>query len=118
MFRVALKMLFGDTAKFYGILLGLSFATLLITQQAAIFVGLMSRTYAMVDEIPQADLWVVDPTLLYVDDAKPMQVTALQRVRSVAGVAWAAPLFKGLLVAKLPNGARQLCDVWGWTTPA
>lgn len=113
MVRVALKMLFGDTAKFYGILLGLSFATLLITQQAAIFVGLMSRTYAMVDEIPQADLWVVDPTLLYVDDAKPMQVTALQRVRSVAGVAWAAPLFKGLLVAKLPNGARQLCDVWG-----
>ena len=53
---IALKMLFGDSAKFYGILLGLTFATLLITQQAAIFVGLMSRTYALIEETPQADL--------------------------------------------------------------
>jgi putative ABC transport system permease protein len=110
---IAIKMLFGDTAKFYGILLGLSFATLLIAQQAAIFVGLMTRTYALLDETPQPDLWVVDPTLLFVDDVKPMQVTALHRVRSVEGVKWAVPLFKGLLVAKLPNGARQLCDVVG-----
>lgn len=110
---IAIKMLFGDTAKFYGILLGLSFATLLIAQQAAIFVGLMTRTYALIDEIPQADLWVVDPTLLFADDTKPMQVTALQRVRSVEGVKWAVPLFKSLLVAKTPAGARQMCDVIG-----
>lgn len=110
---IAIKMLFGDSAKFYGILLGLSFATLLIAQQASIFVGLMSRTYALIEETPQPDLWVVDPTLLFVDDTKPMQVTALQRVRSVEGVQWAVPLFKGLLVAKLPNGSRQLCDVIG-----
>lgn len=110
---IAIKMLFGDTAKFYGILLGLSFATLLIAQQAAIFVGLMTRTYALIDETPQADLWVVDPTLLFVDDTKPMQVTALQRVRSVEGVQWAVPLFKSLLVAKTPSGARQMCDVIG-----
>jgi putative ABC transport system permease protein len=49
----------------------------------------------------------------FVDDTKPMQVTALQRVRSVDGVGWAVPLFKGLLVAKLPSGARQICDVVG-----
>jgi putative ABC transport system permease protein len=110
---IAIKMLFGDTAKFYGILLGLSFATLLIAQQASIFVGLMSRTYALIEETPQADLWVTDPTLQFVDDTKPMQVTALQRVRSVDGVEWAVPLFKGLLVAKLPTGARQICDVIG-----
>ena len=110
---IAIKMLFGDTAKFYGILLGLSFATLLIAQQSSIFVGLMSRTYALIEETPQADLWVTDPTLQFVDDTKPMQVTALQRVRSVDGVQWAVPLFKGLLVAKLPTGARQICDVVG-----
>lgn len=110
---IAIKMLFGDTAKFYGILLGLAFATLLIAQQASIFVGLMSRTYALIEETPQADLWVTDPTLLFVDDTKPMQVTALQRVRSVDGVQWAVPLYKGLLVAKLPSGSRQLCDVVG-----
>ncbi|MFO0782858.1 MAG: ABC transporter permease [Phycisphaerales bacterium] len=110
---IAIKMLFGDTAKFYGILLGLSFATLLIAQQAAIFVGLMTRTYALLDETPQPDLWVMDPTLLFVDDVKPMQVTALQRVRSVEGVQWAVPIFKSLLMAKLPNGSRQMCDVVG-----
>jgi putative ABC transport system permease protein len=110
---IAIKMLFGDTAKFYGILLGLAFATLLIAQQASIFVGLMSRTYALIEETPQADLWVTDPTMLFVDDTKPMQVTALQRVRSVDGVHWAVPLFKSLLVAKLPSGSRQLCDVVG-----
>lgn len=110
---IAIKMLFGDSAKFYGILLGLAFATLLIAQQASIFTGLMSRTYALIEETPQADLWVTDPTMLFVDDTKPMQVTALQRVRSVDGVQWAVPLFKSLLVAKLPSGARQLCDVVG-----
>ena len=111
--RIALQMLFGDSAKFYGILLGLTFATLLITQQSAIFVGLMTRTYALIEEIPQADLWVADPTLQFVDDTKPMAVTALDRVRSVNGVEWASPLFKSILVAKLPNGGRQLCDVIG-----
>lgn len=110
---IAIKMLFGDSAKFYGILLGLSFATLLIAQQASIFVGLMSRTYALIEETPEPDLWVIDPTMLFVDDTKPMQVTALQRVRSVEGVKWAVPLFKGLLVAKLPDGSRQICDVIG-----
>jgi putative ABC transport system permease protein len=34
-------------------------------------------------------------------------------VRSVDGVHWAVPLFKSLLVAKLPSGSRQLCDVVG-----
>ena len=37
---IALKMLMGDRAKFFGILMGLTFASLLITQQMAIFIGL------------------------------------------------------------------------------
>ena len=36
---VAIKMLVGDRAKYLGIIMGLTFASLLITQQAAIFVG-------------------------------------------------------------------------------
>ena len=38
---IALKMLVGDRAKFFGIVLGLTFAALLITQQGSIFCGLM-----------------------------------------------------------------------------
>jgi hypothetical protein len=55
MFRFAIKMLFGDNAKFYGILLGLGFASLLIAQQASIFVGLMSRTFAFIGEVGHVD---------------------------------------------------------------
>ena len=35
---IAIKMLVGDRAKYLGIIMGLTFASLLITQQAAIFV--------------------------------------------------------------------------------
>ena len=45
---VALKMLVGDRAKYLGIIMGLTFASLLITQQLAIFIGLMARTYGAV----------------------------------------------------------------------
>jgi len=113
MYRFAIKMLFGDSAKFYGILLGLGFASLLIAQQASIFVGLMSRTFAFVGEVGHVDLWVFDPTQSYVDEPKPLRSTALDRVRGVTGVAWAAPLYKGLLVATLPDGTRKVCDVIG-----
>ena len=75
MFRYAIKMLFGDSAKFYGILLGLGFASLLIAQQASIFVGLMSRTFAFIGEVGHVDLWVFDPTQSYVDEPKPLRAT-------------------------------------------
>jgi len=113
MWRYAIKMLFGDSAKFYGILLGLGFASLLVAQQASIFVGLMSRTFAFIGEVGHVDLWVFDPTQSYVDEPKPLRTTALERVRGVTGVAWAAPMYKGLLVATLPDGSRKVCDVVG-----
>jgi putative ABC transport system permease protein len=61
MWRIALKMLMGDTAKFCGILLGLTFAALLIMRQGAIFCGLMKRTAGQINDISGVDLWVMDP---------------------------------------------------------
>ena len=109
----ALKMLFGDSARFYGMLLGLAFSTLLISQQAAIFVGLMSRTFGFITDTPQPDLWIVDPAQQFLDDNKPLRSTAVQRVRSIEGIEWAVPLFKGLLVVNLPDGKRQMSQVIG-----
>lgn len=109
----ALKMLFGDSARFYGILLGLAFSTLLISQQASIFVGLMSRTFGFITDTPQPDLWIVDPAQRYLDDAKPLRSTSLQRVRSTEGIEWAVPIYKGLLVVTLPDGKRQMSQVIG-----
>ena len=73
----------------------------------------MSRTFAFVGEIGHVDLWVFDPTQSFVDDQKPLRSTAIDRVRGVKGVAWAAPLYKSLLVVTLPNGVRRSVDVIG-----
>jgi putative ABC transport system permease protein len=98
---IALKMLTGDRAKFYGIVMGLTFAALLITQQGSIFCGLMLRTAAQIMDVSGADLWVMDKNVRFVDDVKPMLENQLYRVRGVEGVRWAVPLYKGLGRAKL-----------------
>jgi putative ABC transport system permease protein len=110
---VALKMLVGDRAKYLGIILGITFASLLITQQSAIFVGLMTRTYGAIADLGQPDIWVMDPKVQFVDDIKPMQDTKLLRVRGVEGVDWAVPLYKGLLKARLADGNFQSVNVIG-----
>ncbi|HWE36887.1 MAG TPA: ABC transporter permease [Isosphaeraceae bacterium] len=98
---IALKMLVGDKAKFFGIVLGLTFAALLIAQQGSIFCGLMLRTAGQVYDITGADLWVMDANVRYIDDVKPMIENNLYRVRGVPGVEWAVPLYKGNARAKI-----------------
>jgi putative ABC transport system permease protein len=113
MYRVALAMLFRDKAKFFGIIMGVTLASLVITQQGAIFTGLMSRTFAAISDMGDPDVWVMDPKVQFIDDIKPLQDTALYRVRGVEGVAFAAPLYKGLIRARLDNGEFQNCIVIG-----
>ncbi|MDO8140377.1 MAG: ABC transporter permease [Candidatus Brocadiales bacterium] len=110
---IALKMLMGDRAKYLGIIMGLTFASLLITQQSAIFLGLMTRTFAFLTDTGYPDIWVMDPKVQYTDDLKPLKETEFLRVRGVEGVAWAVPMYKGLLKARLPNGTFQTCNVIG-----
>ncbi len=109
----ALKMLIGDRAKYIGIIIGLTFASLLITQQSAIFAGMMARTFSFLTDVGLPDIWVVDPQVQYIDDIKPMRDTEVLRVRSVAGVQWAVPLYKGSLQARMDNGTFQSCVVIG-----
>jgi putative ABC transport system permease protein len=111
--RVALRMLTGDRAKFIGILVGLTFASLLITQQSAIYDGLLERSYASIGDVGQADLWVMDPMVDNIDDIKPMQDTILDRVRSIHGVSWAMPMFRNFIRARLDDGSTQNCIVIG-----
>jgi len=110
---IALKMLIGDRAKYIGILVGLTFASLLITQQSAIFIGLMSRTYGFLKDTGLPDIWVMDEKVQFIDDIKPMQDTDLYRVRSVEGIQWAVPLYKGMIRSRLDNGTFQTCNVIG-----
>lgn len=113
MLIIALKMLIGDRTKYLSIILGLSFASFIISQQSAILVGIVKRTYGLVIDTSQPHIWVMDPTVQFIDDVKPLKDTDLYRVQSVEGVAWAVPFYKGTIQARLKNGTFQTCIFLG-----
>ncbi len=103
---VALKMLTGNKGKYIGIILGVAFAALLISQQASIFCGMMLLTTSQIKDIDGADIWVMDPNVRFVDDVKPISENDLYRVRGVEGVGWAVRLYKGLTRARMPGTGK------------
>lgn len=113
MWFVALKMLVGDKARYLGIVLGVTFASLLITQQMSIFTGIMFRTFSTVTDTGYPQIWVMDKKVQYIDDVKPLQDTKLYKVRGVEGVDWAMPFYKGLLKARLADGRFQTVNLFG-----
>jgi len=112
MLRLALKMLFGDTAKFLMLVAGLVFATFLMAQQSAVFCGLMSWTTATLKNVP-APIWVVEAKVEQVNETNPLLDTDVARVRSVDSVAWAAPIFSGILRVRLGNGSFKIIQLMG-----
>jgi putative ABC transport system permease protein len=113
---VALRMLFGDRAKYLMLLCGLTFAVMLIVQQGSIFWGLMMWSQSSISNI-NVPIWVTDPGIGQVDEVKPIAATAVDRVRSVPGVEWAVPLYKGVLRARLSNGDYHQITLTGLDAP-
>lgn len=101
---IALKMLIGDRGKYYAIVFGIAFACMLMAQQASIFVGLMRNTTSQIRDLGGADIWVMEPSVQFVDDVTPLSDNDVYRVRGVPGVAWAVPLYKGLARAQFHEG--------------
>ena len=110
---IAIKMLLGDRAKYVGIIIGLTFASFLVTWPSAIFTGVMSRTFSFVTDVGLPDIWVVDPQVQYIEDVKPLRDTEVLRVRGTEGVEWAVGLYKGMLRARMNDGTFQSCVVVG-----
>jgi putative ABC transport system permease protein len=113
MLWIALKMLTGNRGKYYSIIFGIAFASLLMTQQASIFVGIMRNTTSQIRDIRGADIWVMDPSVQFIDDIKPLTENDLYRVRGVPGVSWAVRLFKGMGRAQLSKGNFKQFSVIG-----
>jgi putative ABC transport system permease protein len=113
MMWIAWKMLVGNRVKYLGIVFGVVFAAVLIAQQASIFCGLMALTVSQIRDVEGLGIWVMDPNVQYVDDIKPMADTELFRVKSVPGVAWAVPFYKGLGRARLPEGSYEQMIILG-----
>lgn len=112
MLRLALKMLFGDHAKYLMLISGITFATILMTQGAALFAGLMSWTSSTLRNV-RSEIWVADAKVEQIGDTKPLRDTDVNRVRSVDGVAWAAPIFQGNIQARLLDGSSKLVTLIG-----
>ena len=112
MFRLALKMLYGDVAKFVMLLGGLTFCALLMTQQSGVFCGLMLWTTSTLRNI-QVPIWVCDAKVEQVNEVIPLRDIEVNRVRSVEGVEWAVPLYWGVIQARLGDGSFQPVQLTG-----
>jgi putative ABC transport system permease protein len=101
---IALRMLMGDRSKFLGLVFGVTFATLLMTQQVSIFMGILTRTGNQILDARDADIWVMDNRVRYMDEAPGLQDSDLMRVRGVPGVDWAVRTYRGIVRARLEDG--------------
>jgi putative ABC transport system permease protein len=113
MIWIAIRMLTGDRQKFFGLVFGIAFSTLLITQQLTIFVNLLERGASGVYNVDAADVWVMDPVSRTTDVNFPLPSTALDRVRSVPGVEWAVPHLRAGASVRTKEGDLEGVSVIG-----
>lgn len=113
MLIIAIKMLIGNKASCIGVIFGIFLATLLISQQSAIFLGLVSRSYRLVSDVPSPNIWIVDPVTESDEKVRPMPEGYLDIVRSIPNIEWAVPL--NVIYAPLvtPSGTYDVCHLYG-----
>jgi len=110
---VALRMLTGDRAKYFGLVFAIAFCTFLLENQTTIFANIMKRTGSQILDVTDAEVWVMDPETEYWEQTKALKDTDLTRVRGVDGVQWAVRLFKGTPVARTSSGRFAACFLIG-----
>ena len=74
MYRIALRMLLGDKSKYLMLVGGLTFASLLMTQQCGVFLGLLSWTTSHMRTM-RASIWIVDPKVEQINEIKALRDT-------------------------------------------
>lgn len=108
---IALKMLTGERSKYLAIIFGVTFASLLIAEQAAIFCGVMRRTTGQIWDTHGVDIWVMNPNVRFLDDAKPISDDDVYRVRGVPGAVCRAQIIvngRQYRAGRHPRGASRL----------
>ena len=113
MVKTAFKMLIGNSAAFIGMIFGIFLAILLISQQSAIYLGLISRSYRIVTNISAPDIWVIDPATRGEDLVRSMPKDYLQYVRSTPNIEWAVPVNYLLMSVTATSGKYRVAEVYG-----
>ncbi len=57
---IALRMLTGDRAKYFGLIFAIAFCTFLLENQTTIFANIMKRTGHQIMVVTDAEVWVMD----------------------------------------------------------
>jgi hypothetical protein len=58
---VAVKVLTGDRTKCVGLIFAISVASMLMVHQVSIFARIMWRTTSQIQDVRDAEIWVMDP---------------------------------------------------------
>ena len=110
--RLAFKLLVNDSAKFTALLIGITFAVFLMVEMTSMFAGILNRSSSTVINVG-AKVWVMDPAVQTIASSIGMPDYVLDAVRSIDGVKYAVPLYSGMALVKLRNGAYQAATVIG-----
>lgn len=113
MIQLALKMLIGNRASLVGAIFGIFLATLLISQQSAIFLGLISRSYRMLTDIPAPEIWVMDKATESDERVRLLPQGNIDVVRSVKGIEWATPINVMYIPMVTESGLFQIAQMVG-----
>ncbi len=112
MTRLALKMIFGERMKFYGLVAGLTFAVLLIVLLTSIFCGVL-QSFFNVAYASGAPIWVMDATTESFDRPTGMAERSLAALRATPHIEWAEPYYMAKGIIKLEDGSRQSVQLVG-----
>ncbi|SFZ83324.1 putative ABC transport system permease protein [Devosia enhydra] len=113
MLSIALKMLFGDITKTIGLVFGIAFSVLLMTQQGGFFIGLISRSASIVLDARDVDIWVMDAATESAETTQPLRAVDFYRIGGVPGVASVAPLARSVATIKTAEGRTESAAVFG-----
>ena len=110
--QIAFKLLVNDRAKFFALLVGISFSVFLMVQMTSMFSGILARSSATVENVG-APVWVMDPAVNNVSSAIPLPDYLLDAVRGIPGVKYAVPIFSGTAQVRLSDGSFQAASILG-----
>jgi len=111
-FKLALKLLMNDRAKFFALLTGITFAVFLMVMMMSMFSGILLRASSSVENVG-AQIWVLDPAVNNVSSSIPMPDYVLDFAKSINGVKHAEPIYFGGAMVKLHDGTYQGVNVIG-----
>ncbi|MGE5277207.1 MAG: ABC transporter permease [Acidobacteriota bacterium] len=122
MVDLATKSLLHDRLRFAITVSGVAFAVALVFVQVGLFLGLLDNASVTIQHA-DADLWVTSRNTPNVDFAHTFPEGAVERVRSVPGVARADNLIVWYMTLTLPSGAQEASLVYAledfrrWNVP-